>query len=42
MLVIMYHQNLGAAEFCTVELDSAADLEVLVSPLWLLALSHFY
>ena len=39
-LVTMY-QNLGAAEFYAVELDSASELVVSVSRLWLLTLSHF-
>ena len=38
--MIMY-QNLDDAEFCAVELDSTAELELSVSRLWLLALLHF-
>ena len=41
VLLTMY-QHLRVAEFCTVELDSAAKLEVSVSRLWLLALSHHF
>ena len=39
VLVAMY-QNLGAEGFCAVEVDSAAELEVWILRLWLLALSH--
>ena len=35
------HQNPGGAKFYAVELGGAAELEVSVSRLWLLALSHF-
>ena len=41
-VLVTLSQNLRATEFCAVELDSAADLEVCeVWRLWLFALSHF-
>ena len=35
------HQRRGAAQFCAAEVIGEAELEVSVSRLWLLALSHF-
>ena len=40
-VLVTLFQNLRATEFCTFELDSAADLEVSVWRLWLFVLSHF-
>ena len=41
IVLVTLSQNLRATEFCTVELDSAVDLEVSVWRLWLFVLSHF-
>ena len=40
VVLVTVYQNLGAAEFCAFELDTATELEVSFSRLWLLALWH--
>ena len=39
--LLYMHQKQGAAQFCAAEVIGEAELEVSVSRLWLLALSHF-
>ena len=39
--LLYMHRKQGAAQFCAAEVIGEADLEVSVSRLWLLALSHF-
>ena len=42
VLLVTIYQNLGTAEFYAFEFYTAAELEVSISRLWLLALSHLW